>query len=112
MTLAVPLRLKLASEAKHCRTVSKGGDREVAQREIYDMMGIRFKDHPDLDAFEWDGYPYFRCGKNSRLPATKRIPDVAFTIRAPMEVVLLLPCLSTKNVKDREPRARRVEDEM
>src|SRR5439155_209310 len=57
------------------------------EREIYDMMGIRFNNHPDLRRIlMWDGYPFFPLRKDFPLEGLpSEMPDVAFTSAAPME---------------------------
>ena len=57
------------------------------EREIYDMMGIRFRGHPDLRRIlMWDGYPYFPLRKDFPLAGKpSEMPDVAFTEPAPLE---------------------------
>ena len=51
------------------------------EREIYDMMGVRFRGHPDLRRIlMWDGYPYFPLRKDFPLAGKpSELPDVAFT---------------------------------
>ena len=79
------------------------------EREIYDMMGIRFKNHPDLRRIlMWEGYPYFPLRKEFPLEGLPSdMPDVAFTAAAPLEGGPFVTVPSTATVKDREPRARR-----
>src|SRR2546426_5392221 len=79
------------------------------EREIYDMMGIRFRDHPDLRRIlMWDGYPFFPLRKDFPLEGLpSEMPDVAFTSAAPMEGGPFVTQPSTATAKDREPRARR-----
>src|SRR3989442_6113576 len=77
--------------------------------EIYDMMGIRVRVHPDLRRIlMWDGYPYFPLRKEFPLEGLpSEMPDVAFTEVAPMEGGPFVTVPSTATTKDREPRARR-----
>jgi len=82
------------------------------EREIYDMMGISFAGHPDLRRIlMWDGYPYFPLRKDFPLGGKPtEVPDVAFTKAAPLEGGPFVTLPSTATTKDREPRARRVDE--
>ncbi len=79
------------------------------EREIYDMMGLRFTNHPDLRRIlMWEGYPYFPLRKEFPLEGLPSdMPDVAFTSAAPLEGGPFVTLPSTATTKDREPRARR-----
>jgi NADH-quinone oxidoreductase subunit C len=117
MTLTVYLRLKLRVPEDEAIVDTVSNVWPTAnwhEREIYDMMGIRFKDHPDLRRIlMWDGYPYFPLRKEFPLAGKpSEMPDVAFTSAAPMEGGPFVTVPSTATSKDREPRARRVEDEL
>ena len=114
MTLAVHLRLKLkvSEDTGAIDTVSDiWSTANWHEREIYDMMGIKFNGHPDLRRIlMWDGYPYFPLRKEfpvEGLPS--EMPDVAFSQAAPMEGGPFVTQPSTATTKDREPRARRPE---
>ena len=78
------------------------------EREIYDMMGIKFNGHPDLRRIlMWDGYPFFPLRKDFPLEGLpSEMPDVAFTKVTPMEGGPFVTVPSTATSKDREPRAR------
>lgn len=77
------------------------------EREAYDMMGIKFNDHPDLRRIlMWDGYPFFPLRKDFPLEGLpSEMPDVAFTKVTPMEGGPFVTVPSTAGSKDREPRA-------
>jgi NADH-quinone oxidoreductase subunit C len=79
------------------------------EREVYDMMGLRFNNHPDLRRIlMWEGYPYFPLRKEFPLEGLpSNMPDVAFTAAAPLEGGPFVTLPSTATTKDREPRARR-----
>jgi NADH-quinone oxidoreductase subunit C len=114
MTLAVHLRLKVrvSEEAAAIDTVSDiWPTANWHEREIYDMMGIKFNGHPDLRRIlMWDGYPYFPLRKEFPLEGLpSEMPDVAFSEAAPMEGGPFVTMPSTATTKDREPRARRPE---
>ena len=112
MTLAVHLRLKLRvpEEIGAVDTVSDiWPTANWHEREIYDMMGIKFNGHPDLRRIlMWDGYPFFPLRKEFPLEGLPSdMPDVAFTEAAPMEGGPFVTVPTTATTKDREPRARR-----
>jgi NADH-quinone oxidoreductase subunit C len=112
MTLAIHLRLKLrvSEDAGEVSTVSDiWPTANWHEREIYDMMGLRFVGHPDLRRIlMWEGYPYFPLRKEFPLEGLPSdMPDVAFTSAAPLEGGPFVTSPSTATTKDREPRARR-----
>jgi NADH-quinone oxidoreductase subunit C len=78
------------------------------EREIYDMMGIRFRGHPDLRRIlMWDGYPYFPLRKDFPLAGKpSEMPDVAFTKRAPLEGGPFVTIAGGNDTIAREPRVR------
>jgi len=114
MTLAIYLRLKLRI-SEEIATVDTVSDiwptANWHEREIYDMMGIKFKGHPDLRRIlMWDGYPFFPLRKEFPLEGLpSEMPDVAFSEAAPMEGGPFVTVPTTATTKDREPRARRPE---
>jgi len=103
------LKLKLSEEAGALDTVSDiWPTANWHEREIYDMMGIKFDGHPDLRRIlMWDGYPYFPLRKDFPLAGLpSEMPDVAFTKVTPLEGGPFVTVPSTAGSKDREPRAR------
>lgn len=81
------------------------------EREIFDMMGIRFAGHPDLRRIlMWDGYPYFPLRKDFPLAGKSTdVPDVAFTKQSPMEGGPFVTVPGGKDAMAREPRVRQPE---
>jgi NADH-quinone oxidoreductase subunit C len=111
MRLAACLRLKMkvSEELGAIETVSDiWPTANWHEREIYDMMGIKFNGHPDLRRIlMWDGYPYFPLRKDFPLAGLpSEMPDVAFTKVTPLEGGPFVTVPSTAGSKDREPRAR------
>lgn len=78
------------------------------EREIYDMMGIRFRGHPDLRRIlMWEGYPYFPLRKDFPLAGKpSEMPDVAFSKSAPLEGGPFVTVSGGKDSIAREPRVR------
>jgi NADH-quinone oxidoreductase subunit C len=78
------------------------------EREIYDMMGIRFSGHPDLRRIlMWEGYPYFPLRKDFPLAGkSSDLPGVAFTNPAPLEGGPFVTLPSSGDAISREPRVR------
>lgn len=81
------------------------------EREIFDMMGIGFSEHPDLRRIlMWDGYPYYPLRKDFPLAGRpSEMPDVAFTKAAPLAGGPFVTAPSSATVKDREPRSKEIE---
>jgi NADH-quinone oxidoreductase subunit C len=82
------------------------------EREIYDMMGIRFAGHPDLRRIlMWEGYPYFPLRKDFPLAGKPTdLPGVAFTKVTPLEGGPFVTLPSSGDAIAREPRVRTPED--
>jgi NADH-quinone oxidoreductase subunit C len=84
------------------------------EREVFDMMGINFPDHPDVKEvghlrriLMWDGYPFFPLRKEFPLAGLpSEMPDVAFSDRAPLAGGPFVTSPSTGTTQDREPRSR------
>lgn len=78
------------------------------EREIYDMMGIRFRGHPDLRRIlMWEGYPYYPLRKDFPLAGKPSdTMEVAFTKEAPLEGGPFVTVAGGKDTIAREPRVR------
>jgi len=78
------------------------------EREIFDMMGIRFRGHPDLRRIlMWEGYPYFPLRKDFPLAGKpSEMPEIAFSNRAPLEGGPFVTTPGGKDTIAREPRVR------
>lgn len=110
------LRLKtfVSEEVGEAPTVSRvWRTADWHEREIYDMMGIRFKGHPDLRRIlMWEGYPYFPLRKDFPLSGKPTdLPEVAFTRPAPLEGGPFVTVPGGKDSISREPRRRLPEPE-
>lgn len=81
------------------------------EREIYDMMGIRFCGHPDLRRIlMWEGYPYFPLRKDFPLAGKPSdLPEVAFSKPAPLEGGPFVTVPGGKDSIEREPRVKTFE---
>jgi NADH-quinone oxidoreductase subunit C len=105
------LRLKTSVSEEHpelptLTTVWRTADWH--EREIYDMMGVRFRGHPDLRRIlMWEGYPYFPLRKDFPLAGkSSDFPDVAFSNPAPLEGGPFVTAPGGKDAMAREPRVR------
>jgi NADH-quinone oxidoreductase subunit C len=107
-TVHLRLKLRVSEDDPSVDTVSDiWPTANWHEREIWDMMGLRFKGHPDLRRIlMWEGYPYFPLRKEFPLEGKpSEMPDVAFSSIAPMEGGPFVTQPSTATSKDREPRA-------
>ncbi|XHR30271.1 MAG: NADH-quinone oxidoreductase subunit C [Chthoniobacteraceae bacterium] len=81
------------------------------EREVFDLMGIKFAGHPDLRRIlMWDGYPFHPLRKDFPLAGRpSEVPDVAFSKSAPLEggPFVTTPCAA--GAREREPRSKQIE---
>jgi NADH-quinone oxidoreductase subunit C len=78
------------------------------EREIFDLMGIRFRGHPDLRRIiMWEGYPYFPLRKDFPLAGKPtELPEIAFSETAPLAGGPFVTIAGGKDTIAREPRGR------
>ena len=120
----VVYELATVDDSKHLRIKAKvAEDEEVPtatdiwpgadwhEREVFDMMGIRFSGHPNLKRIlMWEGYPFFPLRKDFPLAGRpSEMPDVAFSGTAPLEGGPFVTSAGAEDTVRREPRARVVE---
>lgn len=107
---SVHLRIKAAvAEDEEVPTVSDlWATADWHEREIYDMMGIRFAGHPDLRRIlMWEGYPFHPLRKEFPLAGKpSEMPDVASTGVAPLEGGPFVTSAGAESRVKAEPRAR------
>jgi NADH-quinone oxidoreductase subunit C len=106
-----PLRLKIeVSEEKGELPTVTGVWRAADwhEREIYDMMGLRFRGHPDLRRIlMWEGYPYHPLRKDFPLGGKPTsLPEIAFTEPAPLAGGPFVTLPGGQSSQAREPRVR------
>ncbi len=117
----VVYELATLDDARHLRVKAKvSEDEEVPtatgiwagadwhEREVWDMMGIRFSGHPNMKRIlMWEGYPFYPLRKDFPLAGRPTdMPDVAFTGVAPLEGGPFVTSPGAEDVIRREPRAR------
>ena len=116
----VVYELATVNDSNHLRVKCKVGEDEDVptaidiwkgvdwhEREVWDMMGIRFSGHPDLRRIlMWEGYPYFPLRKDFPLAGRPTdMPDVASTDVAPLEGGPFVTSSGETDIARREPRA-------
>lgn len=107
---SVHLRVKTCvAEGEEVPTVSDlWATADWHEREIWDMMGIRFSGHPDLRRIlMWEGYPYHPLRKEFPLAGKpSEMPDVAFTGEAPLADGPFVTSAGAGSRIKAEPRAK------
>ncbi|MEI6035024.1 MAG: NADH-quinone oxidoreductase subunit C [Verrucomicrobiae bacterium] len=107
----VHLRLKIPVSEDRCEAATVSDIWPTAnwhEREVFDMMGIRFKDHPDLRRIlMWEGYPYHPLRKDFPLEGKpSEVPGLAFSEVAPLAGGPFVTVPTDGTTQEREPRAR------
>lgn len=111
MEQGVHLRLKIPVSEDSCEAPTVTDIWPTAnwhEREIYDMMGIRFTGHPDLRRIlMWEGYPYHPLRKDFPLEGKPSdVPGLAFSEVAPLAGGPFVTVPTDGTTQVREPRAR------
>ena len=83
----VRVKARVAEDVEVPSAVSIWKTANWHEREVYDMMGIKFKGHPQMERIlMWEGFPYFPLRKDFPLAGKEsEMPDVAFSGVAPLE---------------------------
>jgi NADH-quinone oxidoreductase subunit C len=83
----VRLKARVAEDVEVPSAVSIWKTANWHEREVYDMMGIKFKGHPQMERIlMWEGFPHFPLRKDFPLAGKESVmPDVAFSGVAPLE---------------------------
>jgi NADH-quinone oxidoreductase subunit C len=104
------LKTRVSEETSELPTVT--GVWKTADWHEREMMGVRFRGHPDLRRIlMWEGYPYFPLRKDFPLAGKPtEVPEVAFTKPAPLEGGPFVTVAGGKDAIAREPRVRTPED--
>lgn len=108
------LRLKVAVSEDELEVPTVSGVWSAAnwhEREVYDLMGVRFSGHPDLRRIlMWEGYPFHPLRKDFPLAGRpSEAPDVAFSKSAPLEGGPFVTTPGPGGCREREPRSKRME---
>jgi len=115
MEHGVHLRLKIPVGEESCEAPTASDIWPTAnwhEREVYDLMGVRFANHPDLRRIlMWEGYPYHPLRKDFPLEGKPSdAPDVAFSDVAPLAGGPFVTVPTDGTTQAREPRARHAGD--
>lgn len=105
------LRLKIPVSEDDCEAPTVSDIWPTAdwhEREVYDLMGIGFKNHPDLRRIlMWEGYPYHPLRKDFPLEGrSSEAPELAFSEAAPLAGGPFVTVPTDGTTQVREPRAR------
>ena len=105
------VKAKVAADEKVPSATDLWAGADWHEREVWDMMGIPFANHPNLKRIlMWEGYPFFPLRKDFPLAGRPSVmPDVAFTGVAPLEGGPFVTCAGAPDTVRREPRALVVE---
>ena len=108
------LRLKYTVSEDDCTApsvVDLWATADWHEREVWDMMGIKFTGHPDLRRIlMWEGYPFHPLRKDFPLAGKDSdTPDVAFSRAAPLAGGPFVTAPGTGDTQEREPRSREME---
>ena len=102
-----PLRIKTFTgeeKSEVASLVSLWAGADWHEREIFDMMGLRFKGHPDLRRIlMWDSYPHHPLRKEFPLSG---LPVDEVVKQAPMAGGPFVTSPGEKTTVDREPRGK------